>query len=431
MTATIAAEFSGAPVPDGATNLPRQTLDAAPATPRAGLGAVPAQDRFIVWGSRFAAVGLAWVITQRVMPWHGIPWFLVVAAVCNVVVLAVATFVVDNGVAVSDRVAQWFVSAAATVVFGALLSTIVYVVVKGWPALHHTNFWTTTMEGVGAQDPLTHGGIVHAVVGTLIELAIAVVISLPLGVGTAVFMTEIGGRFGRVVRTVVEAMTALPDILAGLFIYTVWILALGEPRSGLAAGLALAVMMLPIIARTSDVVLRVVPNGLREASYGLGSSRWRTVWYVVLPTARSGLATALILGVARGIGETAPVLITSGNANFMVTNPIHGGVMSSLPLFIFTSARSGIPVQIQRGFGTAVVLLLLVVILFVTARLIARPPSSKPSLWRRLRHLPGRMSFSTGLRADPLVPMGPISPEPPRVTDNAMHYPPAPNEDIP
>ena len=119
-------------------------------------------------------------------------------------------------------------------------------------------------------------------------------------------MTEVGGRFARVVRTVVEAMTALPSIVAGLFIYTVLILGLGFPRSGFAAAMALSVMMLPIIARASDVVLRVVPGGLREASLALGASRWRTVWHVVLPTARPGLATALILGVARGIGETSP-----------------------------------------------------------------------------------------------------------------------------
>ena len=115
----------------------------------------------------------------------------------------------------------------------------------------------------------------------------------------------------RFVRTIVEAMTALPSIVAGLFVYTVLIVALGFPRSGFAAAMALSVMMLPIIARASDVVLRVVPGGLREASLALGASRWRTVWHVVLPTARPGLATAVILGLARGIGETAPVLIVS------------------------------------------------------------------------------------------------------------------------
>jgi phosphate transport system permease protein len=239
------------------------------------------------------------------------------------------------------------------------------------------------MNGVGPDTALNHGGIVHAVVGSLIELTIAIAITLPLGIGTAIFMNEIGGRFARVVRTVVEAMTALPSIVAGLFIYTLWIIALHEPRSGLAAGLAISVMMLPIIARASDVVLRVVPGNLREASLALGASRWATVWRVVLPTARPGLATALILGVARGVGETSPVLITSGNANFLVTNPTHG-VMSSLPLYIFSTVRSGVPLEITRAFGTASVLLVLVLILFVVARSLARPPSAKPTLRRRL-----------------------------------------------
>ncbi|MBU1801638.1 MAG: ABC transporter permease subunit, partial [Actinobacteria bacterium] len=176
----------------------------------------------------------------------------------------------------------------------------------------------------------------------------------------------------------------LPSIVAGLFIYTVWILALGQPRSGLAAALAISVMMLPIIARASDVVLRVVPGGLREASLALGASRWRTVWHVVLPTARPGLATALILGVARGIGETSPVLLTSGAAGFLVVNPV-GGAMNSLPLFIYTNVRSGDPVAIQRAYGAAFVLLALVLVFFIVARLLARPRSNAPSRLRRTK----------------------------------------------
>ncbi|MFL6155184.1 MAG: PstA family ABC transporter permease, partial [Marmoricola sp.] len=194
-------------------------------------------------------------------------------------------------------------------------------------------------------------------------------------------------KLATVVRTIVEAMTALPSIVAGLFIYTTLIIALGYPRSGLAAGLALSVMMLPIIARASDVVLRVVPGGLREASLALGASRWRTVWHVVLPTARPGLATALILGVARGVGETSPVLITSGAASFVVTDPRHG-VMNSLPLYIFSTVRSGEPIAIQRAFATAAVLLVLVLTLFVVARLLARPRSSKRSLLSRVLSRP-------------------------------------------
>ncbi|MCW2747221.1 MAG: phosphate transporter permease PtsA, partial [Nocardioidaceae bacterium] len=215
-------------------------------------------------------------------------------------------------------------------------------------------------------------GVLHAIVGSLIQVGLAVCVTVPLGIGTAVFMTEVGGRFARLVRTVVEAMTALPSIVAGLFIYTTLIVGLGVPRSGFAASMALAVMMLPIIARASDVVLRVVPGGLREASLALGASRWRTVWHVVLPTARPGLATALILGVARGIGETSPVLLTSGAASFLVVNPT-GGVMNSLPLFIYQTVRSGEPIYITRAFGAASILLGLVLILFIAARLLARP----------------------------------------------------------
>ncbi|WP_278256753.1 ABC transporter permease subunit [Nocardioides convexus] len=197
-------------------------------------------------------------------------------------------------------------------------------------------------------------------------------------------MTEVGGRFARIVRTVVEAMTALPSIVAGLFIYAVLILTLDVPPSGFAAGMAISVMMLPIIARASDVVLRVVPGTLREASLALGASRWRTVWHVVLPTARPGLATAVILGVARGIGETSPVLLTSGAANFMVSNPF-GGAMNSLPLYIYNGARSGEPALIDRAFGAAAVLMLLVLVLFVIARLIARPAGNRsgPGLLKR------------------------------------------------
>jgi len=183
-------------------------------------------------------------------------------------------------------------------------------------------------------------------------------------------------------------MTALPSIVAGLFVYAVLILTLGFPPSGFAGGMAIAVMMLPIIARASDVVLRVVPGTLREASLALGASRWRTVWHVVLPTARPGLATAVILGVARGVGETSPVLLTSGAANFLVTNPFDGA-MNSLPLYIYNGARSGEPALIDRAFGAAAVLMILVLVLFVLARLIARPRSNrdKPGRLKRTARL--------------------------------------------
>lgn len=367
MTAVVA--------PEG-THLPTYDEDAAPAVPRSSLGKPTADERFVTWGSWAAALGLAWIVTQRLLPLAGVPWFLVVWFVLGLVVVGTTTALTGTGVEVRDRIAAAVVTGGALVVGAALVSTLSFIFLRGWRPLLHPNFFFDDMAGVGPKDPFDHGGILHAITGSLIELGVGLTITLPLGIGTAVFMTEIGGRFARIVRTVVEAMTALPSIVAGLFIYTVFVLTLGFPRSGLAAGLAIAVMMLPIVARAADVVLRVVPGNLREASLALGASRWRTVWLVVLPTARPGLATAVILGVARGVGETSPVLLTSGAAPFLVGNPTDG-VMNSLPLFIYTTVRSGEPQAITRAFAAATVLLVLVLFLFVVARLIARPKGAR------------------------------------------------------
>jgi phosphate transport system permease protein len=256
-------------------------------------------------------------------------------------------------------------------VFAALASAIVFTFLRGVEALTHVNFFVEDMSGVRPTSSLDHGGIGHAIVGSMIEIGIAVLFALPLGVGTAIFMNEVGGKSARLVRTVVDAMTALPSIVAGLFIYTVLIVTFGVSRSGFAAACAIFVMILPIIARASDVVLRVMPGGLREASLALGASKWQTVRKVVLPTVRPGLATALILGIARGVGETSPVLLTSGATTFFNFNPFNGP-MNSLPLFVFTAVRSGEPLFIARGFGAAAVLLALVLILFVVTRFLAR-----------------------------------------------------------
>ncbi|MDX6371783.1 MAG: phosphate transport system permease protein [Nocardioidaceae bacterium] len=380
MTLTQPPTYDVTPPP--VTVLPTYDDDAPPALPRVGLGRPSPDERFARIGSWVAALGLAWLVTQRLLALSGLPWFLIAWFVLGLAVTAVTAHMSGGLIEVKDRVAQSVVTGAALVVGAAVVSTIVFVAARGWKPLLHVNFWTQDMSGVGPKDGFTHGGVLHAITGSAIELGIALLITLPLGIGTAVFMTEIGGRFARIVRTVVEAMTALPSIVAGLFIYTVFIIALGYPRSGLAAALAISVMILPIIARASDVVLRVVPGGLREASLALGASRWRTVWHVVLPTARPGLATAVILGVARGVGETSPVLLTSGAAAFMVKDPA-GGVMNSLPLFIYTNVRSGEPVAIERAFAAATALLFLVLVLFTIARLLARQRRGGPSLVRR------------------------------------------------
>ncbi|HUF97754.1 MAG TPA: ABC transporter permease subunit, partial [Ilumatobacter sp.] len=168
------------------------------------------------------------------------------------------------------------------------------------------------------------------------------------------------------------------SIIAGLFIFAIWILALGQSPSGLAASIAVSLMMLPIIIRSADVVLRLVPSNLREASAALGAPHWRTVWFVVLPTARSGLSTAVILGVARGIGETAPVLLTSGISQNLNLNPTDGPMMS-LPLATYDFVRSPMATQQARGFATAAVLMVLVLILFAIARFLGGRPAGRLS----------------------------------------------------
>lgn len=331
----------------------------------------PAEDRIVVLGSLASAASLAWVLCFRLLPWGTTVGFAVTAFVSYLAIVTVATLLTVPGPLVADRIASAFVVGGFVLVAVALATTVVYTFVRGAPAVVHLTMFTQDMAVTGPRDPLDRGGLLHAIVGSLIEIGLAVVVTVPLALGTAVFMTEVGGRLARVVRTVVDAMTALPSVVAGLFIYAVLIAALGLPRSGLAAATALAVMMLPIVARAADVVLRVVPSGLREAGLALGASRWRTVWHVVLPTARPALATALILGVARGVGETSPVLLTSGAAQFVVTNPV-GGPMNSLPLFIYSTVRTGEPLYVERGFAAASVLLGLVLVLFVAARLAAR-----------------------------------------------------------
>jgi phosphate transport system permease protein len=335
------------------------------------VGGRTADDRLALIGSLAGALGLVWVAYDRLLPFSGRLGFLICWYVTFLVLYGIVSAMSHPRPEVVDRLVTAMVHGAAAVVFFAVLSTILYTFAEGRHAIVHLNFFTHDMAGVAPTASLNQGGISHAIVGTLIELSIAVVVSLPLGIGTAVFITEVGGRFAKVVRTVVEAMTALPDILAGLFIYTTLIVHLGVQNSGFAAAMALSVMMLPIIARSSEVVLRVVPGGLREASLALGASRWQTVWKVVLPTARSGLATALILGIARGIGETAPVLLTSGASTFFNANPFHDP-MNSLPLFIFSAFISGEQQYTNRLWGAASVLLAVVLVLFVTARVLAR-----------------------------------------------------------
>lgn len=366
------------------TSLP--VRDGVEIGPRRRIRSARLDDRYAVFGAGAGALAIAALLFGWIAPLTGVVGFFVVAFLAFVAIYALLVSTTGDGREVIDRVMTVMLASAGIILFGALIFVVVFTLLRGFPALVHANFFFQDMEFAGPLDGLDLGGVAHAIVGTLIQIGIALVISIPLGIVTALFLNEVGGRFARFVRTIVDAMTALPSIVAGLFIYSAVILGLGLQRSGFAAALAITVMMLPIIVRASDVVLRLVAGNLREASYALGASRWRTVWHVVLPTARSGLVTAVILGTARGIGETSPVLLTSGVTNVMNTNPFEGP-MISLPLQVFTFVGSPEPNMIARGFGTAAVLLLLVLALFAIARVIGGrgPADQSPRSQRRMR----------------------------------------------
>lgn len=336
-------------------------------------------------GSAAAAIALTSWLFAFALPLEGGLGFVLIAYGIFLALFALLTAFDENRPIVKDRLISVIVHSIAFVLLLALFSVVVYTVGRGIEPLGHLNFVTQDMSNAGPLDPLTAGGVVHAIVGTLIMIAIALGISIPLGLLTAVFLSEFPGRYARLVRTIVEAMTALPSIVAGLFIYATVIVFLGFDRSGFAAALAMTVMMLPIIIRSADVVLRLVPGNLKEASRALGASTWRTVWTVTLPTARSGLTTAIILGTARGIGETSPVLLTAGATTFLNLNPF-SGAMTSLPLTTFTFVKSPELNMIARGFGTAAVLMVLVLLLFIIARAIGgRGPGQLTARQQRAR----------------------------------------------
>lgn len=322
-------------------------------------------------GSLAASFALVTVLFEHVVDGSGTVGFLLSWYVAFLALYGVVLAVRNTRQVVLERVVAALLWTVAGLVLFALGTTVVFTFAKGWHAFTHSGFFVHDMTAVSPTAPLGEGGIGHAIVGSVIEVGLAVAVSVPLGIGTAVYLSEVGGRLSRLVRTVVESMTALPEILAGLFVYVVLIVDFRLPKSGLAASVAMAITMIPIIARAGEVALRVVPPGLREASNALGAAHWRTVRKVVLPSARAGLATATILAIARGIGETAIVLITSGASSFLNVNPA-SNPMNSLPLFIYTAYATGQPVAIARAFGAASVLLTMVLLLFVAIRLLSR-----------------------------------------------------------
>jgi phosphate transport system permease protein len=354
---------------------------------------VTAEDTLSLAGSASGALALDWVLYERVLPFTGVLGFWICWYLLFLACYAAIGSLQWTRLAVRDRLVAVGLTTAGLLATALVIDQVAYTLVRGSTAVKYSSFFTQSMVDTGPLSALSSGGIAHALVGTLEQLTMSTLLAVPLGIAAAVYLAEVGGRAARPVRTLVDAMTALPDIIAGLFILAFLVLTVGLPKSGFAAALALAVTMLPIVTRASETVLRIVPGTLREASYALGGSQWRTVLFVVLPTARSGLATAVVLAMARGIGETAPVLLVAGYARNVNWDPFNGW-QTSLPLYIYNEILSPEPNDHVRAFGGGFALVILVLILFTIARWLGG--GAPGELSRRQRRKIARQAAAQG-----------------------------------
>jgi phosphate transport system permease protein len=357
---------------------------------------VTAEDALTIGGSAVGALALDWVLYERVLPFTGVLGFWICWYVLFLICYTSVAALQWDRLAVRDRVVSVILTTGGLLATAIVVDQVGYTLVKGFSVVSHLSFFTQSMADTAALSPVTSGGVAHALIGTFEQIAIATTLAVPLGIAAALYLAEVGGRGARPVRTLVDAMTALPDIIAGLFILAFMVLTVGLPESGFAAALALAVTMLPIVTRASETVLRIVPGTLREASYALGGSQWRTVLMVVLPTARSGLATAVVLAMARGIGETAPVLLVAGYARGINTNPFKGW-QTSLPLFIYNEITSPVATDHARAYGGGFALFVLVLVLFTIARRLGG--GAPGELTRRQRRQIARQAAALGRTA--------------------------------
>lgn len=277
--------------------------------------------------------------------------------------------------AAKDAIARAVVVLGITVAIFPIVSILATVFMRGYKGIH-LGLFTHDMKLNSVSDPINQGGLLHALTGTIILVLVALAISVPLGILTAVYMTEVRGRFVKPIKFLVQAMSGVPSIVAGLFILSAIVYPITKSYSGFVGSLALSILMIPTIARTSEEVLLLIPNDLREAGVALGGTQWRTVAMVVVPAARSGLVTAMILGIARIAGETAPVLLLTGGGDGVNGNPF-SGPMGSLPFYIWKSYSVGTQESITRAWAGIFVLLVIVLVLFISARFLSERRSSK------------------------------------------------------
>ena len=306
-------------------------------------------------------------------------WALILAAILYVAAIYTVARVVEDARQATDRLATAVMTTSFVLVMVPLASVAWTVLSKGAERFDATFFGDTmvlSLDDIAASRAgETVGGARHAVVGTLVVTGLATVLSVPFGMFTAIYLVEYGkGRLARAITSTVDVMTGIPSIVAGLFAYALFVMMFGPgTRSGLAAAVGLTVLMTPVVVRSTEEMLRLVPSELREASYALGVPKWKTIVKVVLPTAIAGILTGVTLAIARVIGETAPLLVTAGIADGMNLNQFSGR-MTTLPVYTYRSYKfPSQPTQayIDRAWAAALTLVVVVAVLFTVARVLA------------------------------------------------------------
>jgi phosphate transport system permease protein len=262
---------------------------------------------------------------------------------------------------IKNHAATMFFLASFAIALVPLIWVLSVVVARGWYAVTRSGWWTHSLRGVLPEQ--FAGGVYHALYGTLVQAGVATVLAVPLGLMTAVFLVEYGsGRLARVTTFMVDVLAGVPSIVAALFIFSLWIATLGFPQSSLAVSLTLVLLMLPVVVRSTEEMLRLVPDELREASYALGVPKWKTIVRIVIPIAMPGIVSGVLLSVARVIGETAPVLVLVGYSR-SINLDIFNGNMASLPLLIYTELTNPEHAGYLRIWGAALTLIIIVAVI--------------------------------------------------------------------
>jgi phosphate transport system permease protein len=355
-------------------------INAGPITNSLTTGKLPRGASWMILGASWAVLCIVFLFVQvaGLTKQFNLIGALVLGTVLFDILMYVISRLVEGARKATDRLVTSLVSSAFILALLPLISLLYTVILKGLPRMVQPSFFTESMRNVLGAD----GGAVHAVVGTVEITLVAAIISVPIGLLTSIYLVEYGrGALARTITFLVDVMTGIPSIVAGLFAFAFFALVTGQAgyRSGFGGSVALSVLMIPVVVRSSEEMLKLVPNELREAAYALGVPKWLTILKIVLPTSIAGITTGVTLAIARVIGETAPLLLIAGLTT-SVNYDLFNDRMMTLPVFVYTQyANQGADAAnfLNRAWAAALTLILIVMALNLIARLVARIFSPK------------------------------------------------------